>query len=101
MTGAVFLFWRDLMGATSFFHGVTVSLVDSGPRTVAVPSSSIVGMVNTYTPGADLVSPNVPIQLTSYREAVAAFGQRDCTDCARDLRAEQGCDRRNGRCCRS
>jgi uncharacterized protein len=63
------------MGATSFFHGVTVSLVDTGPRTIAVPSSSIVGMVNTYTPGADLAAPNVPVQLTSYREAVAAFGE--------------------------
>ncbi|WGS50855.1 phage tail sheath family protein [Paraburkholderia sp. D15] len=64
------------MGATSFFHGVTVSLVDSGPRTIAVPSSSIVGMVSTYTPGADLAAPNVPVQLTSYREAVAAFGEK-------------------------
>ncbi|AXL49182.1 tail protein [Paraburkholderia caffeinilytica] len=63
------------MGATSFFHGVTVSLVDTGPRTIAVPSSSIVGMVNTYTPSADLAAPNVPVQLTSYREAVAAFGE--------------------------
>ena len=63
------------MGATSFFHGVTVSLVDTGPRTIAVPSSSIVGMVNTYTPGADRAAPNVPVQLTSYREAVAAFGE--------------------------
>ncbi|SHL04459.1 phage tail sheath subtilisin-like domain-containing protein [Paraburkholderia terricola] len=63
------------MGATSFFHGVTVSLVDTGPRTIAVPSSSIVGMVNTYTPGADRAAPNVPVRLTSYREAVAAFGE--------------------------
>ncbi|MEN8502054.1 MULTISPECIES: phage tail sheath family protein [Paraburkholderia] len=63
------------MGATSFFHGVTVSLVDTGPRTIAVPSSSIVGMVNTYTPGPDRAAPNVPVQLTSYREAVAAFGE--------------------------
>ncbi|CAE6814485.1 Putative prophage major tail sheath protein [Paraburkholderia aspalathi] len=63
------------MGATSFFHGVTVSLVDTGPRTIAVPSSSIVGMVNTYTPGADRAAPDVPVQLTSYREAVAAFGE--------------------------
>jgi uncharacterized protein len=63
------------MGATSFYHGVTVSLVDSGPRTIAVPSSSIIGMANTYTPGADRASPNVPVQITSYREAVAAFGE--------------------------
>lgn len=63
------------MGATSFYHGVTVSLVDTGPRTIAVPSSSIVGLVDTFTPGADLAQPNVPTQLTSYREAVAAFGE--------------------------
>lgn len=63
------------MGATSFYHGVTVSLVDSGPRTIAVPSSSIIGMANTYTPSADRASPNVPVQITSYREAVAAFGE--------------------------
>lgn len=63
------------MGATSFFHGVTVSLVDTGPRTIAVPSSSIVGLVSTYTPGADLAAANLPTQLTSYREAVAAFGE--------------------------
>lgn len=63
------------MAATSFFHGVTVSLVDSGPRSIAVPSSSIIGMANTYTPGADRAAPNVPVQLTSYREAVAAFGE--------------------------
>ncbi|MEJ0003468.1 MAG: phage tail sheath family protein [Pararobbsia sp.] len=77
------------MGVTSFFHGVTVSYVDSGPRTIAVPSSSIVGLVDTYLPGADLAAPNVPVQLTSYREAVAAFGERSpLTQAARAIYAQ-------------
>ena len=63
------------MGATSFYHGITTTIVDSGPRTIAVPSSSVVGLTDTYRPGADLVQPNVPVQLTSYREAVQAFGE--------------------------
>lgn len=62
------------MPQTSFFHGVTVSLVDVGPRPIAIPSSSIVGMVDTYTPGDGLAEPNMPVLLTSYREAVAKFG---------------------------
>ncbi|BEV51963.1 phage tail sheath family protein [Burkholderia contaminans] len=63
------------MAATSFFHGITTTIVDSGPRTIAVPSSSVVGMADTYTPGPDLAQPNVPVQLTSYGEAVRAFGE--------------------------
>lgn len=63
------------MGATSFYHGITTTIVNSGPRTIAVPSSSVVGLTDTYRPGADLVQPNVPVQLTSYREAVQAFGE--------------------------
>lgn len=62
------------MAQTSFFHGVTVSLVDVGPRPIAIPSSSIVGLVDTYTPGDGLAEPNMPVLLTSYREAVAKFG---------------------------
>ncbi|WP_375592172.1 phage tail sheath subtilisin-like domain-containing protein [Chitiniphilus eburneus] len=62
------------MPTPSFFHGVTVTLIDTGPRPIAIPSSSIVGLVDTYTPGAGLAEPNRPILLTSYREAVAAFG---------------------------
>jgi len=77
------------MGATSFYHGVTVSLVDSGPRTIAVPSSSIIGMANTYIPGADRAAPNVPVQITSYREAVAAFGEgSEITKAARAIYAQ-------------
>ena len=55
---------------TSFFHGVTVTLIDTGPRPIAIPSSSIVGLVDTYTPAEGLAEPNKPIWLTSYREAV-------------------------------
>ncbi|URV23818.1 phage tail sheath subtilisin-like domain-containing protein [Burkholderia gladioli] len=73
------------MGATSFFHGITTTIVDSGPRTIAVPSSSVVGLVDTYTPGSGLAQPNVPVQLTSYRDAVVAFG--DTSAIARAARA--------------
>ncbi|WP_186271992.1 phage tail sheath subtilisin-like domain-containing protein [Burkholderia gladioli] len=73
------------MGATSFFHGITTTIVDSGPRTIAVPSSSVVGLVDTYSPGVGLTQPNVPVQLTSYRDAVVAFG--DTSAIARAARA--------------
>ena len=59
---------------TSFFHGVTVTLIDTGPRPIAIPSSSIIGLVDTYTPAEGLAEPNKPILLTSYREAVKQFG---------------------------
>ncbi|MCL2345569.1 MAG: phage tail sheath family protein [Desulfobulbus sp.] len=62
------------MPQTSFFHGVTVSLIDVGPRPIAIPSSSIIGLVDTYTPGTGLAEPDVPVLLTSYREAVMKFG---------------------------
>ncbi len=60
--------------AASFFHGVTVTLVDSGPRSIATPSSSVIGLVDTYTPGAGLAAANTPVKITSLREAAAAFG---------------------------
>jgi uncharacterized protein len=62
------------MPATSFFHGVTVTLVDTGPRPIATPSSSIIGLTDTYTPGADLAQPNMPVKITSLREGAMAFG---------------------------
>ncbi|MGE4336263.1 MAG: phage tail sheath subtilisin-like domain-containing protein [Pigmentiphaga sp.] len=62
------------MAQSSFFHGVTVTLVDTGPRPIAIPTSSIIGLVGLFTAGADLRSANDPVLLTSYREAVAAFG---------------------------
>lgn len=62
------------MAQTSFFHGVTVTLVDTGARPIAIPSSSIIGMVGLFTPAEGLTAPNDPVMLTSYREAVARFG---------------------------
>ena len=35
----------------SFFHGITTSLIDTGPRTISLPSSSIIGLCDTFTPG--------------------------------------------------
>lgn len=60
--------------APSFFHGITTTIVDTGPRPIAVPSSSIIGLVDTYTPGPDLAQPDVPVQITNPREAAQAFG---------------------------
>ncbi|WP_295485016.1 phage tail sheath family protein [uncultured Pseudomonas sp.] len=58
-----------------FFHGVTVTNVDTGARTIALPSSSIIGLVDTFTPGADAsAKANDLVLVTSEREAVAAFG---------------------------
>lgn len=37
---------------SGFFHGVTVTSVDTGARSIALPSSSIIGLVDTFTPGA-------------------------------------------------
>lgn len=45
------------MSATSFFHGVTVSLVDVGARTISTPSSSIIGVVDTFAPDTFELSP--------------------------------------------
>lgn len=58
----------------SFFHGVTVSLVDTGARNITLPSSSIIGLVDEYTPGGSLADPDTPTLITSLREAVTAFG---------------------------
>ncbi|MQG96230.1 phage tail sheath family protein [Pseudomonas sp. MN1F] len=58
-----------------FFHGVTVTNVDTGARTIALPSSSIIGLVDTFTPGPDATAKaNDLVMITSEREAVAAFG---------------------------
>ena len=32
----------------SFFHGVTVTNVDTGARTISLPSSSIIGLCDTF-----------------------------------------------------
>ena len=63
-----------MAGQGSFIHGVTVTLVEDGPRTIALPSSSIIGLVDTYTPGPELAAPNRPVLITTPREAVKQFG---------------------------
>ncbi|EKT4539529.1 phage tail sheath family protein [Pseudomonas putida] len=60
---------------SGFFHGVTVTNVDSGARNVSLPSSSIIGLVDTFTEGADATAKAGDLVLiTNEREAVAAFG---------------------------
>lgn len=59
----------------SFFHGVTVTAVDTGARTISLPSSSIIGLVGLFTPAADLAKPDVATLITTEREAIAAFGE--------------------------
>lgn len=61
---------------SSFFHGVTVSLIDTGARVIALPSSAIIGLCDTFTPGLlASAQANQLILLTNEREAVAAFGE--------------------------
>ncbi|MDT8921738.1 phage tail sheath family protein [Pseudomonas taiwanensis] len=64
---------------SGFFHGVTVTNVDTGARTIALPSSSIIGLVDTFTPGPGVngtptAAANDLVLITSEREAIAAFG---------------------------
>ncbi|WP_338496328.1 phage tail sheath family protein [Pseudomonas sp. WP18] len=59
----------------SFFHGVTTTSVDTGTRVIALPSSSIIGLVDTFVPApAYSAQPNDLVMITNEREAVAAFG---------------------------
>ncbi|QGA51442.1 phage tail sheath family protein [Pseudomonas brassicacearum] len=59
----------------SFFHGVTVTNVDTGARVIALPSSSIIGLVDTFVPApAYSAQPNDLVMITNEREALAAFG---------------------------
>lgn len=63
------------MPSTSRFHGVTVTLVDTGARTIALPSSSIIGLVDTFIPApAFSAQPGDLVLLTRESEAIAAFG---------------------------
>ncbi|MDZ4020517.1 phage tail sheath family protein [Pseudomonas sichuanensis] len=60
---------------SGFFHGVTVTNVDTGARSIALPSSSIIGLVDTFTEGPNVsAKANDLVLITSEREAVAAFG---------------------------
>lgn len=59
----------------SFFHGVTVTNVDTGARTISIPSSSIIGLVDTFTVApAYSAQPNQAVMITNEAEGVAAFG---------------------------
>ena len=61
----------------SFFHGITTSLIDTGPRTISLPSSSIIGLCDTFTPGVlggGSAKAGELKLITSEREAIAAFG---------------------------
>ncbi len=60
---------------SGFFHGVTVTNVDTGSRPIALPASSIIGLVDTFTEGPDATAKaNDLVLITNEREAVAAFG---------------------------
>ncbi|MBV4475231.1 phage tail sheath subtilisin-like domain-containing protein [Pseudomonas botevensis] len=61
----------------SFFHGVTTTAVDTGARTISLPSSSIIGLCDTFSPGlvAGGTAKAGELKLiTTEREAIAAFG---------------------------
>ena len=61
--------------AANFFHGVTVTNIDSGARNLSLPSSSIIGLVDTFTEGVGATAKVGDVVLiTSEAEAVAAFG---------------------------
>lgn len=63
------------MAAVSFFHGVTVTNVDTGARVISLPSSSIIGICDTFTvsPKAS-AKPNELRLITRESEAVDAWG---------------------------
>ncbi|NBB09536.1 phage tail sheath family protein [Pseudomonas sp. SLFW] len=67
------------MSSTDFFHGVTVTNLDIGARPIALPSSSIIGLCDVFTPGpgADGTPAAEADELrliTNEAEAVAAWG---------------------------
>ncbi len=60
---------------SGFFHGVTVTNVDTGTRTISLPSSSIIGLVDTFTEGPTAAAKaNELLLITNEREAIAAWG---------------------------
>lgn len=64
------------MLGSDFFHGVTVTAVDSGTRTISLQSSSIIGLCDTFTWNVLTTSAaaDVPVLVTTEREAIAAWG---------------------------
>ncbi|CAH0177725.1 Putative prophage major tail sheath protein [Pseudomonas sp. Bi123] len=62
---------------SGFFHGVTTTLIETGARTISLPSSSIIGLCATFTPGilgGGTAKAGELKLITSEREAIAAFG---------------------------
>jgi phage tail sheath protein FI len=64
---------------SGFFHGVTVTNVDTGARSIALPSSSIIGLCDVFTPGplvggTPTALANELKAITNEREAIAAWG---------------------------
>ncbi len=62
---------------SGFFHGVTTTLIDTGARTISLPSSSIIGLCDTFTPGVlggGTAKAGELMLITTEREAIAAFG---------------------------
>ena len=61
----------------SFFHGVTTTDIKTGARTISLPSSSIIGLCDTFTPGVlgggTALAGELKL-ITTEREAIAAFG---------------------------
>jgi len=67
------------MSSTDFFHGVTVTNLDIGARTISLPSSSIIGLCDVFTPGPGVggtpeAADNELRMITRLPEAVAAWG---------------------------
>lgn len=64
----------------SFYHGVTVTNVDTGARTISLPSSSVIGLVDTFAEAPTLTGKaNVATLITTEREAIAAYGDSAIT----------------------
>ena len=60
---------------SGFFHGVTVTNVDTGARNIALPSSSIIGLVDTFTEGAGVTAKaNDLVLITSEDHRTAPLG---------------------------
>ena len=62
---------------SGFIHGVTTTLIETGARTISLPSSSIIGLCDTFTPGmlggGTALAGELKL-ITSASEAIAAFG---------------------------
>ncbi|EZP64819.1 phage tail sheath family protein [Pseudomonas sp. RIT357] len=61
----------------SFFHGVTTTDIKTGARTISLPSSSVIGLCDTFNPGGldgGTAKAGELKLITSEREAIVAFG---------------------------